>query len=93
VDWRAALSPKVGHIGLNWVTILVCLFLSFIAYLYCFDYACGVALHLDLCLFLLLLGNTLSIDYHFFCSTHPFIHWCDFVRVHNNIQISARPSR
>jgi len=51
VDWRAALSPGVGHIGPNWVTILVCLFLSFIAYLYCFDYACGVALHLGLGLF------------------------------------------
>jgi len=61
VDWRATLSPRVGHIGPNWVTILVWLFLSFIAYLYCFDYVCGVALHLDLGLFLLLLGDTLFI--------------------------------
>ena len=71
MDWRAALSPRVGHIGPNLVTILVCLFLSFIAYLYCFDYACGVVLHLDLGLFLLLLlEDNLSIDYHFLCSTH-----------------------
>jgi len=71
VDCRAALSARVGHIGPNWVTILVCLFLSFIGYLYCFDYACGVALHLDLGLFLLLLlADTLSIDYHFLCTTH-----------------------
>ena len=63
MDWRVALSPRVGHIGPNWVTILVCLFLSFIAYLYCFGYAFGVAIHLDLDLFLLLLlGDTLSID-------------------------------
>ena len=85
MDWRAGLSPRVGHIRPNWVTILVCLFLSFIAYLYYFDYACGVALHLDLCLFLLLLlGDTLSIDYHLFAPHIFVIHWCDFVRIHNN---------
>jgi hypothetical protein len=51
VDWRAALSPIVGHIGLNWVTILVCLFSFLLSYLVCFDYACGVSLHIDLDLF------------------------------------------
>jgi len=29
VDWRAALSPRVGHIGPNWVTIL-CVFVYFL---------------------------------------------------------------
>jgi len=43
----------------------------FVPFFHCFDYSCGVALHLDLGLFLLLLlGDTLSIDYHFLCSTH-----------------------
>jgi len=56
VDWRAALSPRVGHIGPNWVTIFVCLFSFLLSYLCCFDYACCVALHLVLGLFVVVVA-------------------------------------
>jgi len=79
VDWRAATSPRVGHIGPNWVTIFVCLFLSSIAYLYCFDYTCGVALHIVLDLFCCCCLETLYLLITTSFAPHIFvIHWCDF---------------
>lgn len=40
-------------------------------------------------LLLLLLEDTLLIDYHSLCSTstHLYFHWCDFVRTHSNSEI------
>ena len=42
-------SCSLPHIRSYWTELgqqsLVCLFLSFIAYPYCFDYACDVVLH------------------------------------------------
>jgi hypothetical protein len=75
--WRAALSPRVDHIGPNWVTILMCLFSFLFSYIYWFDYACGAVIHLDIGLFVVIV----VWGYFIYWLLHPLLHAFCFIGV------------
>ena len=86
MDWRDALSPRLGHTGPNWVNKAWCICsFSFIAYPYCWLclWCCSTLGFRGVCCCCCL--RLLSIDYHYLLlhtSLYFSLVWF-FIRIHN----------